>query len=329
MTSNDSDKVSLSFSPRQNSFQQGLLGLESSKVAGILKINYPSAKPLLAKKIELVFSGKEEILWTEYQPSGRGYTASIMQSEQYEFTRYPIVIWEAERIEGDKGKENFEVIKNLELPFSFKLENNLPPSTIIKYDDGSARIYYRVVVVIHRKSNILKLQGKKKVLKFTIPITKYGKIPYKSDMILWNSEKEKQGVGYDIKVEREIFTRGETINVPIKIIIRNSRVKIKKVSVGLRQHTELQHAGSLVRPKESVDLSLEEVDGSMVKLAADSEEDYCIETKITIPNNDIVRWSVSQSLLVIWHQIEVKIFLDSAQDILLEKEVKIINFPRK
>ncbi|CAB4470249.1 hypothetical protein RhiirA1_406288 [Rhizophagus irregularis] len=329
MSSNDSDKVSLSFSPRQNSFQQGLLGLESSKVAGILKLNYPSSKPLVAKRIELVFSGKEEILWTEYQPSGRGYTASVVQSEQHEFTRYSFDIWEAERNDGDKGKDNYEIIKNLELPFSFKLENNLPPSTTIKYDDGSARIYYRVVVVIHRKSNLLKLQGKKKVVKFTIPITRYGKIPYKSDMILWNSEKEKYGVGYDIKIEREIFTRGETINVPIKIIIRNSRVKIKKVSVGLKQHTELQNAGSLVRPKESVDLSLEEVDGDMVNLAADSEQEYYIEMNISIPNNDTVRWSVCQSLLVVWHQIEVKIVLESAQDILLEKEVKVINFPKK
>ncbi|GBB90752.1 hypothetical protein RclHR1_01780019 [Rhizophagus clarus] len=329
MTSNDLDKVSLSFSPRQNSFQQGLLGLESSKVAGILKINYPSTKPLVAKKIELVFSGKEEITWTEYQPSGRGYTTSVVQSEQQEFTRYPIVIWEAERNEGDKGKENYEVINNLELPFSFKLENNLPPSTTINYDDGSARIYYRVVVVIHRKSNILKLQGKKKVTKFNIPITKYGKIPYKSEMILWNLEKDKHGVGYDVRVEREIFTKGESISVPIKIMIRNSRVKIKKVSVGLKQHTELQYAGSLVRPKESVDISLEEADSDRVKLSADSENEYYVEMSINIPNNDTVRWSTCQSLLVIWHQIEVKISLDSTNDILLEKEVKIVNFPKK
>jgi hypothetical protein len=329
MTSNNSDKVSLSFSPRHNSFQQGLLGLESAKVAGILKINYPSAKPLIAKKIELVFSGKEEIVWTEYQPSGRGYTTSVVQSEQLEFTRYPIVIWEAERDEGDKGKENYEVLNKLELPFSFKLENNLPPSTTIKYDDGSGRIYYRVVVVIHRKSNILKLQGKKKVYKFTVPITRYGRIPYKSEMILWNSVKEKLGVGYDIQVERGIFTKGETINVPIKILIRNSRVKIKKVGVGLKQHTELQNAGSLVRPKESVDILWEEVDGNEVKLSADSEQEYYIEMPIHIPNNDTVRWSLSQGLIVIWHQIIVKIFLESANDILLEKEVKIINFPKK
>lgn len=217
----------------------------------------------------------------------------------------------------------------MELPFSFKLENNLPPSTTIKYDDGSARIYYRVVVVIHRKSNLLKLQGKKKIIKFTIPITRYGKIPYKSEMISWNLEKNKYGVGYDVRIEREIFTKGESIIVPIKIMIHDSRVKIKNVSVGLKQHTELQNAGSLVRPKESFDLSLGEVDGDGVKLAADSENEYYIEIPIIVPNNATVRWSVSLNLLVIWHQIEVKISFESAHDILLEKEVKIINFPKK
>ncbi|RIA90886.1 hypothetical protein C1645_768817 [Glomus cerebriforme] len=329
MSSNDSDKISIRFSPRENSFQQGFLGLESSKVAGILKLNYPSTKPLIAKKIELVFSGKEEIVWTEYQPNGRGFTTSVVHSEQLEFTRYPITIWEAERNEDDKGKDNYNIIDNMELPFQFKLENNLPPSYTIEYNDGSGKIYYRVVVVIHRKSNLLKLQGKKKVVKFTIPITRYGRIPYKSEIFRWNSEKEKYGVNYDVILEREIFAKGDSIIVPIKIIINNPNVKIKSVGAGIKQSTELQNAGSLVRPRESNYLSWDEVEDYDIKLAADSKNEYYIEMKMKIPNNDTVRLSINQSLIIIWHQFEVKITLEGAHDILLNREIKVVNYSKK
>src|SRR5581483_11125379 len=132
---------------------------------------------------------------------------------------------------------------------------------------------------------LFKLQGKKKIEKFVIPITKYAKIPYKSEMIFWNSEKEKR-IGYDIKVEREIFTKGETITIPIKIMIHNSRIKIKKISAGINQFTELQKAGNLVRPRESQHISWEEVEGDNIKSTTDSEQEYYVEITINIPDND-------------------------------------------
>ena len=48
MASKDSEKTQekISILPKATSFQQGYLGLEPSKVAGTLKINYPSTKPL-------------------------------------------------------------------------------------------------------------------------------------------------------------------------------------------------------------------------------------------------------------------------------------------
>src|ERR1043165_9666267 len=115
--SNDSrDKIWLDFSPNKSSYQQGHLGIEPSKVSGILKINYPSTKPLIAKRIELVFSGKEEIMWTEYQPNARGYTTSVVHSEQNEFTRDEKLIWEAElNKKGSDDKEHYETLNNLEL----------------------------------------------------------------------------------------------------------------------------------------------------------------------------------------------------------------------
>src|SRR2546421_7196477 len=126
MLSHDSKKMQdkISILPRATSFQQGYLGLEPSKVEGTLKINYPPTKPLMAKKIEVIFSGKEEIEWTEYQPNARGFTASVVHSEQHEFTNIVSHIWEADGVDDDsKGKDNYKILTDLELPFSFMLEH--------------------------------------------------------------------------------------------------------------------------------------------------------------------------------------------------------------
>jgi hypothetical protein len=332
MASKDSEKTQekISILPKATSFQQGYLGLEPSKVTGTLKINYPSTKPLIAKKIEVAFSGKEEIEWTEYQPNARGFTASVVHSEQHEFIYNVINIWEANEMDDDSnGKDNYKVLNDLELPFSFILENNLPPSSTIKFDDGSGRIYYRVVVVIYRKSNIFKLQGKKKVVKFTIPITRYARNPHQPEMIIWSSDNEKKEIIYDVKIDRNIFAKGELMEIPIRITLHNSQVKIKKVFVGIKQCGELWNAGSLVKRDKNHYPVWQEVKSNKIKLAADSEQGYYIEMNMKIPDDDTIKCSVNQSLIIIWHQVDVKINLEGADDILLERKVKIVNFSKK
>ena len=57
------------------------------------------------------------------------------------------------------------------------------------------------------------------------------------------------------------------------------------------------------------------------------EQEYFTEMILNIPNDDTVKFSVSQTLLIIWHQIEIKISFERRHDILLEREVKIVNIP--
>ncbi|CAG8666227.1 717_t:CDS:1, partial [Funneliformis mosseae] len=314
-----SNKVFLDFSPKKISYQQGYLGIEPSRVSGVLKINYPSTKPLIAKAIEIIFSGKEEIIWTEYQPNARGYTTSVVHSEQDEFAREEKLIWRAEKnLKDFSEKDPYEKLNQLDLPFSFKLENNLPSSNLIEYDDGLGRIYYRIVVIIYRKSNILKLQGKKKVIKFTIPITRYAKIPYKPEAIEWNAFR-KDSVSYDVKIGCTIFDKGETIIFPIKLILHNPNVKIKKVGAGIKQYTRLWNGGSPVKSEKKY-LASKEVEGDKINMVVDSGNEYYVEMEVTIPNNDSTKYSTSRSLITICHQIKVKIRLVAEEDILLERK---------
>ena len=47
-----------------------------------------------------------------------------------------------------------------------------------------------------------------------------------------------------------------------------------------------------------------------------------------IPDDDTIQYSVHQSLVVIWHQVDVKISLEGADDILLERKIKIVSFSK-
>src|SRR5687767_14280142 len=64
---NSCKDIFFSYSPNNTNFQQGYLGIQQTRITGILRIRKPITNPLLTDKIEIIFTGKEFVQWGEVE----------------------------------------------------------------------------------------------------------------------------------------------------------------------------------------------------------------------------------------------------------------------
>src|SRR6266496_1491921 len=99
---NSCKNIYFSYSPNNSNFQQGYLGIQQTKITGTLHIRRPITNPLLTDKIEIIFTGKEFVKWSEVEMSNNINKNLIELS---------YIIWES------RFKGVYQEITELDLPF--------------------------------------------------------------------------------------------------------------------------------------------------------------------------------------------------------------------
>ncbi|CAB4392135.1 unnamed protein product [Rhizophagus irregularis] len=327
-----SRKVFFEYSPEETSFQLGYLGPDKSTIEGTLRLRYTDDKPIFAKKITLSFVGKEFVRFAGILEKGQDILREDDESEVYdeqasttkitthkakrEFFASKIIIWRSQ------SKGHYEGVKHLDLPFKFKLPDNIPPSTIM--DEGSGRIYYTLKAVISRRSIDPNSRNTKKTIKYLVPVVRYTITP-EPKSIHWIKKEggpTKQYVlDHDVSVARSIFGPGEFVVIPIKLTFNEPQVYLKKIFVGLKEYHELRTDKYETLTKRYVVKEIVEADTIPISQGPDNE--CFVEVKLNMPNERKLLYDIDTTYITVSHKLKIKICLGKAPDLNLSNFVRI------
>ncbi|CAG8608805.1 10633_t:CDS:1 [Acaulospora morrowiae] len=315
-----SDKAWFTYAQNGNEFQQGLLGLTDSYIAGSLCLQFPKDGPLKAKKIEVSITGTEYVRWTEQvlKPRFRdGRMCQEYETEEYKYEQkildQSLILWKSE-------KESYEEITTMDLPFQIQLPKDLPPSMDLEI----GKIYYQVKANFERKSNFWKLQGSHKSIKCMCLVTRYSPMPEPSPMqwIQWiDQEAWKRGLGYNISMNHDTFGPANPIIVNFAMKILKQGLKIKEVFVGLKEYREFRadnHNKSTRNYIQTVKMSGDQF--------SEVTDEWAHEFKINVLENE-VNWTTSRHHIDVYHCIKIKIKfgLLGPKNVNIKREIKIEN----
>ncbi|GBC01253.1 hypothetical protein RclHR1_04110005 [Rhizophagus clarus] len=305
--------IYFSYSPNNSNFQQGYLGIQQTKITGILNIRRPITNPLLTDKIEIIFTGNEFVKWNEVE---------MGNNINNKFIELSYVIWES------SIKGVYQKITELDLPFEIPLPDYLPASLLLKRPIAS-KIYYILKAKISRPSKYFGLKCDVKRVSVICPITRWN-LPMNptSQLIpmIRTSNPTLKGVDYDVNLTQTTLGIGNSIIIPISLTLENMKVYVKRIKICLKEYHQLMQKKVVHYNSENIVKS--EVFGDQLMLVSGTMNKYEIKAKfdlITRNQEKQILPSVHSDYIVIWHKIKVKIDFYDAPDIKFEKEVKVVN----
>ncbi|CAG8464400.1 3863_t:CDS:1, partial [Diversispora eburnea] len=336
-------KAFFSYSPDENSFQLGHLGANKSIISGILHIRYTEEKPVFAKKVKVSFVGKEYAFFrgtlieeknnndgNDYSDGDESYANNEYDSDvsptnpsihtaKRKFFGTTTCLWKSQ------SKGSYEGVKFLDLPFKFKLPNNLPPSIVM--DGGCGRIYYTLKAEISRRPLDPDSRIHKKIIKMVVPISRYTITPPPNPS-KWLANDEGPAishiVGYEVALSNTTFSPGGTIIVPVKLKFREPQVYLKKIMVGIKEYHEFRTNKYETSTKKYI--SQESILGNSISMTdSPDNNEISVEVKLNIPHFRNLTYSVETTYLTVMHKLKVKINMGRAPDINLSKPITIEN----
>ncbi|CAG8526417.1 5699_t:CDS:1 [Racocetra fulgida] len=339
-----------SYSLRDQTFQQGYLGVQPSTIQGNFHLRYKKTKPLLAYSVDIFFKGKIKVEWNDGQNVHSGLKTLF---------EYGVRVWSAESIQHhelsvikttrgklmtiltpqstDHKQKRFGEITSLDLPFEFLIPNNAFSSiTSINSLSAVGKISYYIKAVISRHISPYKLLRKSsKVVEIRCPIMRWN-LPLNTAPRPVILTKSNDSLECQITFRQTTFQKGSLILVPIKLVIHDPKIFIKKIFVELREY----HLLKVKRQDQSVERSIitSKVSNKNLLQIPDTENEYYIEMKLDtslIDSKHPLNVSMSNDTppltrysgvdIEVSHKIIVKIALRNAQDIMLVKAISIVN----
>ncbi|CAG8673096.1 8308_t:CDS:2, partial [Cetraspora pellucida] len=294
------------------SFQQGYLGASPDVfVTGILHIRYTSKKPIFAKKILVSFVGKEYVFFT-----------GTLEEAKRTIYKSSVCLWKSQ------SKGSYEGVNELDLPFRFKLPENLPPSLYV--DRGCGRIYYMLKAIISRQPIDPDSRNYKKKIKVFCPIVRYTITP-PLEPSRWLVKQEGpaslQAVGYDVSLSHSIFGSSECVVVPVKLVFYEPQIYLKKIFVGIKEYHELRTNKYETTTKRYI--VEETVDARSIPISSGLDNEYSVDVKLSIPPSRNLAYSIDSTYITVAHRIKVKIHLGKAPNINLSKFINLRNIVSK
>src|SRR4051794_15626912 len=216
---NSCKDIFFSYSPNNENFQQGYLGIQQTKIMGILHIRRPITNPLLTDKIEIIFTGKEFVKWGEVE-MGNNINKNLIELSY--------IIWES------PIKGVYQTITELDLPFEIPLPDYLPASFLFKRPI-KAKISYILKAKISRQTKYFGFFGLKcdfKNVSVLCPVTRWN-LPLRPTLqsipMIRTSMPTLKGVEYEVNLDQTIFGIGDSIIIPISLMLENMKVYVKKI----------------------------------------------------------------------------------------------------
>ncbi|CAG8523222.1 5700_t:CDS:1 [Acaulospora colombiana] len=301
-----SSKAYFTHAPSKTQFQQGYLGVQPSIIKGTFHLRYPEAQPLLVERIEITFKGKGSVRWKQGKREYRRVN---------KFFRLTKRIWSS------LASDHFEPIVSLDLPFEFTIPD-VSPSSIPQIDNGI--IKYSLKAKIYRKSNFI-MKFSSKIIEVWVNINRWN-LPPAPDYETLPITKRFEMFECQMSLNQTIFDANDTINIPIKFILFDMRVSVKKVVVRLKQYHRLKahdHDSKLTKKY----VAGHEVSGDQILMSSDSSNEFLVGLKLNLPESHDLRCSCNTILIDIWHRIKVRIHMGNANTsyVNFEKDVKIYN----
>ncbi|RIB10595.1 hypothetical protein C2G38_2043358 [Gigaspora rosea] len=348
-----SKKAFFSYSLRNQTFQQGYLGVEPSTIQGNFHLRYKRTKPLLAYSIDIFFRGKIMVEWNDGQNVHSGFK-TLFEYGVRVWSAEPIQHHELSDIKTTRGKlmksltpqltdhdrnsmMHFGEITNLDLPFEFLIPNNaLSSITPLNALTTIGKISYSIKAVISRHLPPYKfLQKSLKVVEIRCPITRWN-LPINTTPRPTTLTKSNDLLDCQITFRQTTFRKGCLILVPIKFIIHNQKIFIKKIIVKLKEY----HLFKVKRRDQINERSVitSKASNENISLIPDTTNEYYVEMKLDMSLIDSKRpLNVSMSNdtppltrysdvdIEVSHKIIVKICLKNAQDLVFVKTINIVN----
>ncbi|CAG8498332.1 4013_t:CDS:1 [Funneliformis mosseae] len=298
--------------------QQGYLGIQASTLNGTLHIRYPTNLPLIAKKIDIIFSGKSYVQWNE------GTIINYAEKKHFEYS--------CRVYDGDDELG----LSYLDLPFEFKIPENahssiLPVTSKLTNHLGKAKIYYSIKAVItkERRSELfLKFKKSNKEVEIKCPITRFirqREIEKQESITL--TKKVNSG-DYSITFNKVTFNQYDIIKLSLNIknisrkVIRN--VNKAKIQINFNEYCKLKvgYKSHLVEKRLLHSVMNENLDQTYKGFGFDIElfkeyNLYLSESKVCC--------SVKTDLINVWHVVEIIVFLNGKKRVKFEKIINIVN----
>ncbi|CAG8523506.1 9460_t:CDS:1 [Ambispora leptoticha] len=320
-------KIYFTYPATQNSFQKGFLGVEDASICGTLHLRYSLARPLLATKITLAFTGKLKI---EFEQSPLNFNSTRLKSEKIykDQTIYSetLDLWSS-ALHGE-----FQEIDRLDLPFQFDLPANLEPTISLKPENQFYNVYYTLKATIHQKPDFWRLQRKVINLKINCPLDRYSKPPTpwqidNSAHYLSSYDDEEaisRGIGYDLSLAQRKTPLNSKLNATLNLIFHDARINLKKILCILEERYVIG-ADGITSKLNKREVTCASVKGTAIAILPGLKNESCVQIAVEVPGKDKVFCSMKTSNVQIRHFLKVLLKLGNADDVELETEIKIIN----
>ncbi|CAG8434898.1 773_t:CDS:2 [Diversispora eburnea] len=318
-----SSKCFFSYPPNGTRFQTGYLGIGPSIVSGRFHLRYPKNRSINISKITLSLKGGESFSYSKLDS---------VQTVNNNFFESNIVLW-----------------SSADLRFTFKLDDDLPPSFIynnIANNVSTCGVIYMFEAIIYNNT------GVHKVIRCICPITRWS-LPnlVKQPELLtrpkynnrrWNNltnfgggnGSEIENIIYHAKLENKTFNMGSTLNLLVSLILPPTFTSsIKEVRLGIKEYQILQEAGynihlskykvanNVHKGKEFIKkLIIDEKDGKIKEIR------YLLDLELEIPKYDIMPdFDNTRELnhANLEHQLKVRIKFGRFKSLILKGEILI------
>ncbi|CAG8696744.1 13832_t:CDS:1 [Dentiscutata erythropus] len=328
----NSKKVFFAFSPGESSFQRGYLGAHPDVfLTGVLHIRYTNKKPIFAKKVEVSFVGKESVFFIGTLEEGQKIKEDDDDFSDDEVSTETLSTHTAKRtifsssicLWRSQSKGSYESVTGLDLPFRFKLPENLPPSLYM--DKGCGRIYYMLKATISRRPIDPDSRNYEKKIKIFCPIVRYTVTPPQIPS-RWLVKQEgpalPHAVDYDVSLSHSTFGSGSSIVVPIKLKFHEPQIYLKNIFIGIKEYHELRTNRYETITKRYI---VEETVNAESIPTSGSDNEYSLNVKLSIPSTRNLVYSVDSTYITVSHKIKVKFHLGKTPNINLSKFINIQN----
>ncbi|RIA90888.1 hypothetical protein C1645_822806 [Glomus cerebriforme] len=303
-----------SYLPGRKSFQQGYLGITgNASIVGFLHLKFPSNEPLYAKHIRISFSGTEFVQLHGTGPKFLTYgTNSICN--------ITIDLWKSD-------DDDYQVIRDMDLPFEIPLPNDLPSSLSIDKDRG--KIEYNLRAIILRKPNIRNFQGSTRIVQCTFILDRYILPPIPGPIKWKDDDHFKKGIGYEIILNNKVFGPHNPIILRVKLTFYDNYISLEDIILSLKEYTAIAAQSEI--KKTSKYLGKKILRGGQIPiLKKDSQYNECdVNIKFIIPKDCLgkLSWSNESFNIQVTHKVKIKVSFGifSKHNINLEIPVKISN----
>ncbi|KAG9285228.1 hypothetical protein G9A89_002124 [Geosiphon pyriformis] len=306
----DSKKnIFFTYSGDNQTFQSGYLGITESSIRGTLHIRFKKNNPFYAKNISIILTCVERgNLSLGGKRNKKTYTCFLTTVDQRK------EVWRSETPDG------FQLIDEMDIPFEFKLPNNVNGSLVT----SSSHIKYNLKAIVYRKAKWY--QSSEKSVSIDFPVYRY--IFPMPDLLQPgcfkvepNDNKTKTKIDCSLLLPKIYFSPNEEIPFQLKVKFPDPRVSIKSIQFGLKTCADITFSTTRSPFFATYYSSKKRVKVNEIRMLPDSNNtDVTIELKIPV-NEDVIS-TTNSSITKISHKVRAKVALSGDKD--FEIEVPVI-----